>query len=55
MSVKNPNKNDEAVLREPKDILDEIKELDSESEEIFKNINKINLKLYENRFNKKAV
>jgi len=38
LSVKNPNKNDEVVLREPKEILEEMKKLDEESGEIFKNI-----------------
>ncbi len=41
LSVKNPNKNDEVILREPKDILDEMKELDKNSEDIFKKIKKI--------------
>ncbi len=41
LSVKNPNKNDEAVLREPKVILEEMKKLDEESGEIFKNIKKL--------------
>jgi len=31
LSVKNPNNNDETVLREPKEILDEMKALDIES------------------------
>ena len=34
LSVKNPNKNDEVVLREPKVILEEMKKLDGESSEI---------------------
>ena len=38
LSVKNPNKKDETVLREPKVILDEIKMLDKESAEILKEI-----------------
>ncbi len=38
LSVKNPNKNDEVVLREPKEILEEMKKLDEEIGEIFKNI-----------------
>ena len=38
LSVKNPNKNDETVLREPKVILDEIKALDKESEAILETI-----------------
>lgn len=41
LSVKNPNKNDEVILREPKDILEEINKLDEESGEIFKNIRKL--------------
>ena len=39
LSVKNPNKNDEVVLRKPKKILEEMKELDKESEEVLKEIN----------------
>ena len=38
LSVKNSNKNDEVVLREPKEILEEMKELDKESEEVLKRI-----------------
>jgi len=38
LSVKNPNKKDEAVLREPKDILEEMKKLDEDSGEIFNSI-----------------
>ncbi len=38
LSVKNPNRNDEVVLREPKEILDEIRRLDVESEEILEKI-----------------
>jgi type I restriction enzyme M protein len=34
LSVKNPNRNDEIILREPKEILEEIRRLDKESEEI---------------------
>ena len=41
LSVKNPNKNDEVILREPKEILEEMKKLDEESGEIFKSIEKI--------------
>jgi len=41
LSVKNPNKNDEVALREPKEILEEMKILDKESEEIMNNIKKI--------------
>ena len=38
LSVKNPNKKDETVLREPKVIIDEIKALDEESAAIMKKI-----------------
>lgn len=38
LSVKNPNKKDETVLRDPQDILDEIKTLDAESAEILTTI-----------------
>jgi type I restriction enzyme M protein len=38
LSVKNPNKKDETVLREPKIILDEMKELNKESERILESI-----------------
>ena len=38
LSVKNPNKKDETVLRSPQVILDEIKALDEESAEILKSI-----------------
>jgi len=38
LSVKNPNKKEEAALREPKEILKEIKLLDKESEDILKTI-----------------
>ncbi len=38
LSVKNPNRNDEVALREPKDILEEIRRLDAESEEILNKI-----------------
>ncbi len=41
LSVKNPNKGGEVILREPKEILREMKKLDEESEEIFKGIKKI--------------
>lgn len=40
LSVKNPNKNDEIVLREPKEILKEIGKLDKESGEILGRIKK---------------
>ena len=36
LSVKNPHKKDEAALRDPKEILDEMKELDRESADILK-------------------
>lgn len=38
LSVKNPNKKEEAPLREPQEILEEISELDKESAEILKGI-----------------
>ena len=38
LSVKNPNKDDEVVLREPEEILDEIAQLDSEASEILETI-----------------
>lgn len=38
LSVKNPNKNDETIIREPQEILNEIKSLDKESDEILKTI-----------------
>ena len=38
LSVKNPHKKDEAALRDPKEILDEMKELDKESADILKAI-----------------
>ena len=38
LSVKNPNKNDEVVLREPKEILEEMKRLDEESRGILNSI-----------------
>jgi len=41
LSAKNPNKKAEAGLREPKDILKEMKDLDKESEEILKSIVKL--------------
>jgi type I restriction enzyme M protein len=39
--VKNPNKKDEAVLREPKKILAEISKLDQESAEILKKVKEL--------------
>ncbi|MCK5413283.1 MAG: N-6 DNA methylase [Candidatus Pacebacteria bacterium] len=41
LSVKNPNKNDEVILREPKEILEEMKKLDKESREILGKIKKL--------------
>ncbi len=41
LSVKNPNKKEEAPLRDPKEILEEIKELDNESKEVLKSLNEI--------------
>ncbi len=41
LSVKNPNNNDETVLREPKEILDEMKALDNENEAILKAIREL--------------
>jgi len=41
LSVKNPNKNNEQILREPKEILEEMGKLDMESGEILKSIEKI--------------
>ncbi len=40
LSVKNPNKNGDSLLREPKEILKEIEMLDKEASKILKNINK---------------
>lgn len=41
LSVKNPNKKDETVLREPKEILEEMAALDTESAEILKKVRKL--------------
>lgn len=41
ISAKNPNKKEEAALRQPKQILEEMKALDNESEEILKSILKL--------------
>jgi len=38
LSVKNPNKKDETILREPQEILNEMKALDQESAEILNTI-----------------
>ena len=40
LSVKNPNKNDEVILREPKEILKEMRELDEESDNVLDKIKK---------------
>ena len=41
LSVKNPNKKEEKQLREPQEILDEMKALDEESAEILNSIMEI--------------
>jgi type I restriction enzyme M protein len=41
LSVKNPNKKDDVVLRSPQDILEEMKALDEESAEILKRIGEL--------------
>lgn len=41
LSVRNPNKNDEVILRDPQEILDEIKDLDRETENILAEIKKL--------------
>lgn len=41
LSFKNPNKNDEVILREPRDILEEMSKLDKENESVLRDINKI--------------
>lgn len=41
LSVKNPNKSEETALREPKDILKEMNNLDKDSESIFQKIKKL--------------
>ena len=41
LSVKNPNKGKEVSLREPKEILEEMKNLDKEGEAIFDSIFRI--------------
>ena len=41
LSVKNPNKNDEIIYREPKDIIAEIEQLDSEGAEIIAKIKEL--------------
>ena len=41
LSVRNPNKNDEIILREPQTILEEIKDLDREIEKVLEEISKL--------------
>jgi type I restriction enzyme M protein len=41
LSVKNPNKKEEAALRQPQEILEEMKALDEESAEILASINSL--------------
>jgi len=41
LSVKNPNKKDETILREPKEILAEIAKLDKEGVEILKKVKEL--------------
>ncbi len=41
LSVKNPNKNDEVILREPREILEEMRELDQESKGNLKKVGQI--------------
>lgn len=41
LSVKNPNKKEEAQLREPKEIMNEIKTLDEESKDILKSVKEL--------------
>ena len=41
LSVKNPNKGEEVSLREPKEILDEMKKLDEENNNILNTIKKL--------------
>ncbi|HDZ11988.1 MAG TPA: SAM-dependent DNA methyltransferase, partial [Bacteroidetes bacterium] len=41
LSVKNPNNNNEIILREPAEILEEMKALDKESSEILKSIREL--------------
>jgi type I restriction enzyme M protein len=41
LSVKNPHKKDETVLRSPAEILNEIKTLDKENAEILKTIKRL--------------
>jgi len=41
LSVKNPNKKDDTVLREPQEILEEIEALDKESAEVLKRVREL--------------
>ena len=41
LSVKNPHKKDEIALRDPKEILDEIKQLDEDSDEILNKVREL--------------
>jgi len=41
LSVKNPHKKDETALREPEEILDDIKRLDDESANILTNVREL--------------
>jgi type I restriction enzyme M protein len=41
LSVKNPNKKDDTVLREPQEILEEIEELDKESAVVLKKVREL--------------
>lgn len=41
LSVNNPNKNDEVILRDPKDILKEMQELDKESAKLLKKVGEL--------------
>ena len=41
LSVRNPNKKEENILRDPKEILEEMKKLDEEGKRVFDNIRKI--------------
>ena len=41
LSVKNPNKKDDSVLREPKEIIEEIGELDKESAKILEKVREL--------------
>ena len=41
LSAKNPNKAEEAALRDPKEILEEMRRLDGEGAEVMKGIEKL--------------